>query len=439
MERPRWRKVKSWFAPLVNAFKLPDLRRKIIFTLIILLIYRVGVAIPMPFVDANVLEVLRYQAGGSMFQYLDILSGGAFSNATVFALGISPYITSSIVMQLLTVAIPALERMSKDGEEGKKKIAQITRYVTVALALITSYGYYMLMRNQGMLKTKDWFAAIIIIACYCAGSSIVMWLGEKINDNGIGNGISIILFANIVSGGAGTVQAIIGFFKKGTVAGFIIPIAAIIIALLMVYFVVFVTESERRLPVVYAKRVVGRKMYGGQSSNLPLKLNMSGVMPVIFANSILAIPTTLALIFPPKNGSFWSGAVAFLSSGSWFYPLILFIFIVAFGYFYVLISFNPLEVSNNLQNNGGSIPGFRPGKATATYITKVLNKITLIGALFLSVVAIFPILANLISDNAISGITFGGTSLLIIVGVALETAREIEAQMSIRGYRGFLE
>ena len=393
----------------------------------------------MPFVDANVLEVLRYQAGGSMFQYLDILSGGAFGNATIFALGISPYITSSIVMQLLTVAIPALERMSKDGEEGKKKIAQITRYVTVALALITSYGYYMLMRNQGMLTTKHWFAAVIIIASYCAGSSVVMWLGEKINDSGIGNGISIILFANIVSGGAGAVQAVISYFTKGTVTGFIIPIVAIIVALLMVYFVVFVTESERRLPVVYAKRVVGRKMYGGQSSNLPLKLNMSGVMPVIFANSILAIPTTLALIFPPKTGSFWSGVVSFLSSSSWFYPLILFVFIVAFGYFYVLISFNPLEVSNNLQNNGGSIPGFRPGKPTAAYITKVLNKITLIGALFLSVVAILPIVANLAFNSAFAGLTFGGTSLLIVVGVALETAREIEAQMSIRGYRGFLE
>ena len=431
--------MKSWFQPLVNAFKLPDLRRKIVFTLCILLIYRIGVAIPMPFVNANVLEILRYQAGGSMFQYLDILSGGAFANATLFALGISPYITSSIVMQLLTVAIPALERMSKEGEEGKKKITQITRYVTVALALITSYGYYMLMKNQGMLTDNGWFAAVIIIACYCAGSALVMWLGEKINENGIGNGISIILFANIVSGGVSVAETVITSFKAGTVTGFIVPIVALIVALLMVYFIVFVTESERRLPVVYAKRVVGRKMYGGQSSNLPLKLNMSGVMPVIFANSILAIPSTLALIFPPKKGSFWSGTVSFLSSSSWFYPLILLVFIIAFGYFYVLISFNPLEVSNNLKNNGGSIPGFRPGKPTADYITKVLNKITLIGSLFLSVVAIFPIITNLIFHSSFSGIAFGGTSVLIVVGVALETAREIEAQMSMRGYRGFLE
>ncbi len=431
--------MKSWFTPFINAMKLPDLRKKIVYTLVVLLIYRIGVAIPMPFVSADVLNLYMFQTGGSMFQYLNILSGGAFANATLFALGISPYITSSIVMQLLTVAIPALERMQKEGEDGRKKITQITRYVTVALALITSYGYYMLMRNQGMLVNNGWFAGVIIVACYCAGSSLVMWLGEKINENGIGNGISIILFANIVSGGAGAVTTIIGFFRRGDVWGFVIPIAALIIALLMVYFVVFVTESERRLPVVYAKRVVGRKMYGGQSSNLPLKLNMSGVMPVIFANSILAIPATLALIIPPKDGSFWDGTVRFLSSDSWFYPLILFIFIIAFGYFYVLISFNPLEVSNNLKNNGGSIPGFRPGRPTAEYITKVLNKITLIGSLFLSVVAIFPIIANIISNNAVRGIAFGGTSLLIVVGVALETAREVEAQMSLRGYRGFLE
>ncbi len=431
--------MKSWFTPFINAMKLPDLRKKIVYTLVVLLIYRIGVAIPMPFVSADVLNLYMFQTGGSMFQYLNILSGGAFANATLFALGISPYITSSIVMQLLTVAIPALERMQKEGEDGRKKITQITRYVTVALALITSYGYYMLMRNQGMLVNNGWFAGVIIVACYCAGSSLVMWLGEKINENGIGNGISIILFANIVSGGAGAVTTIISFFRRGDVWGFVIPIAALIIALLMVYFVVFVTESERRLPVVYAKRVVGRKMYGGQSSNLPLKLNMSGVMPVIFANSILAIPATLALIIPPKDGSFWHGTVRFLSSDSWFYPLILFILIIAFGYFYVLISFNPLEVSNNLKNNGGSIPGFRPGRPTAEYITKVLNKITLIGSLFLSVVAIFPILANIISNSAVSGIAFGGTSLLIVVGVALETAREVEAQMSLRGYRGFLE
>ncbi len=431
--------MKSWLQPMLNAFKLPELRKKILFTLFILLLFRIGAAIPVPFVNADILNYYMYATDGSIFQYLDILSGNAFSSATLFALGISPYITSSIVMQLLTVAIPALERLSKEGPEGKKKITQITRYVTVGLALITSYGYYMLMKNQGMLTNNGLFAAVIIISCYCAGSSLVMWLGEKINENGIGNGISIILFANIISGGVNSVNTIISFFKKGTVAGYIIPVVVVIVAAAMVYFVVFVTESERRIPVVYAKKVVGRKMYGGQSTNLPLKLNMSGVMPVIFANSILAIPSTIALVFPPKDGSFWDKIITFLSSGSWFYPFILLVLIIAFAYFYVTISFNPIEVSNNLKTNGGSVPGFRPGKPTADYIAKVLSKVTLIGALFLSIIAILPIVANIISANAISGIAFGGTSVLIVVGVALETAREITAQMSMRGYKGFLE
>ncbi len=431
--------MKTWLQPIVNAFKLPELRSKILFTAFILLLYRVGAAIPVPYVNADILSYYMFATDGSIFQYLNILSGNAFATATLFALGISPYITSSIVMQLLTVAIPALERMSKEGPEGKKKITQITRYVTVALALITSYGYYMLMRNQGMLIDNGIFAAVIIIACYCAGSSLVMWLGEKINENGIGNGISMILTANILAGGVSSAGMIIDFFRQGTVAGYIIPVVVVIVAALMVYFVVFVTESERRIPVAYAKKVVGRKMYGGQTTNLPLKLNMSGVMPVIFANSILAIPSTLALIFPPKEGSFWDKTVFFLSSESWFYPLVLLVFIIAFAYFYVTISFNPVEVSNNLKMNGGAVPGFRPGKPTSDYITKVLSKITLIGALFLSVVAVLPIVANIISNNAITGIAFGGTSVLIVVGVILETTREVEAQMSMRGYKGFLE
>ncbi|MCD7775948.1 MAG: preprotein translocase subunit SecY [Firmicutes bacterium] len=429
--------MKAWIQKVVNVFKLPDLRKKILFTLFIILIYRIGVAIPVPFIDATTREYYL-TSSGSMFDYMDIISGSAFSNATLFALGISPYITSSIIMQLLCVAIPALERMSKE-EDGKKKITQITRYVTVALALITAYGYYMMMKSYSMLTASGFFPAVVIIACLVAGSSLVMWLGEKINDNGIGNGISIILFANIVSRVPSGVSTIVEMFQEGTVAGYIIPIVALIIAALMVYFIVYVTESERRLPVTYAKRVVGRKMYGGQSTYLPLKLNMSGVMPYIFASSILAIPATLALIIVPEDGSVWDSIVNFLSSDSWFYPLLLFVMIIAFAYFYVMISFNPVEVANNLKNNGGSIPGFRPGKPTADYISRVLNKITLIGALFLSIIAIFPVIANLISDSAISGIAFGGTSLLIIVGVALETAREIEAQMSMRGYHGFLD
>ncbi len=429
----------SWFQPIINAFKTPDLRKKILYTFFILLIYRIGVAIPVPYIDAYNFSGILESNAGSMFEYLNLLSGSAFSMATLFALGISPYITSSIVMQLLTVAIPALERLQKEGPEGQKKIAQITRYVTVALALITSYGYYMMLSKYGLLTVEGFFPAIIIVTCYCAGSAIVMWFGERINEKGIGNGISIILFANIVSGSFDAVTTIRNYFGKHTLMGYLTPIIAIIIGIAMIYFIVFITESERRLPIVYAKRVIGRKMYGGQNSNLPIKLNMSGVMPVIFANSILAIPATLAMIITPKDGSFWDKTVNFLSSNSWFYPFILFVLIIAFGYFYITISFNPIEVANNLKNNGGSIPGIRPGRPTAEYITRVLNKITLIGSLFLSVVAIAPIIANIITDHAISGIAFGGTSLLIVVGVALETARDLAAQMSIRGYRGFLQ
>ena len=429
----------SWFQPIINAFKIPDLRKKILYTFYILLIYRIGVAIPVPYIDAyNFAGILQSNAG-SMFEYLNLLSGSAFSMATLFALGISPYITASIVMQLLTVAIPALERLQKEGPEGQRKIMQITRYVTVGLALITSYGYYMMLSKYGLLTVQGVFPAIIIIVCYCAGSAIVMWLGERINEKGIGNGISIILFANIVSGGFEAVTTISSYFGKHTLMGYLTPVIAIIIGIAITYFIVFITESERRLPVVYAKRVIGRKMYGGQNTNLPIKLNMSGVMPVIFANAILAIPATLAVIIVPKEGSFWDKTVNFLSSNSWFYPFILFVLIIAFGYFYITISFNPIEVANNLKNNGGSIPGIRPGRPTAEYISKVLNKITLIGSLFLSVVAIVPIIANLITNRAISGLAFGGTSLLIVVGVALETARDLAAQMSIRGYRGFLQ
>lgn len=431
--------MKSWIQPIINAFKLPDLRKKILFTLFIVLLYRIGVAIPVPYVNADILNYYLYATDGSIFQYLDILSGNAFSSATLFALGISPYITSSIVMQLLTVAIPALERMSKDGEEGKKKINQITRYVTVALALITSYGYYMLMKNQGMLTNTGFFAAIVIIACYCAGSSLVMWLGEKINENGIGNGISIILFANIVAGGVNSVSTIIDFFKKGTVAGYIIPVVIVAIALAMVYFVVFVTESERRIPVMYAKKVVGRKMYGGQSTNLPLKLNMSGVMPIIFASSIVSLPTTIGMFVKPKSGSFWDKFLDVFATDSIVYVLLFIVLIIAFAYFYIEISFNNVEVANNLKKNGGFIPGIRPGKPTADYIKMVLNRITLIGAIFLAFIAGLPLLVNIFASGYLGALAFGGSSLLIVVGVALETARELESQMAMRHYKGFLE
>lgn len=424
---------------LKNAWKVPELRNKLLFTLMIVVLYRIGAVIPVPFVSSEMLQTIINQGSGSMFQYLNILSGTAFSRATLFALSISPYINASIIMQLLTIAIPALEKLQKSGEDGRKKITQITRYVTVALGLVTAYGYYMYMRSNNVLTNKTVFAALVIIACYSAGAALIMWLGEKINESGIGNGISIILFANIVASGTTIASMLVSYVQQYKVGGVFIDLAIVVVSLAIVTFVVFVTNSERRLPVQYAKKVVGRKMYGGQSSNLPLKLNMSGVMPIIFANSIVAIPSTIALIFPPKEGGFWAGLNNFLGYTSWFYAVMFFILIIAFGYFYVAISFNPIEVSNNLKKNGGFIPGIRPGKPTSDYITKVLNRITLIGSLFLGFIAVFPLIVNMASGSSLGSIAFGGSSLLIVVGVALETARELEGQMTMRHYKGFLE
>lgn len=432
-------------ATLKNAIKIPELRKKLIYTLIILLIYRFGAIIPVPFVQSSLISLPQ----GSIFEYLNILSGDAFSKATLFALSISPYITASIVIQLLCVAIPALENLSKEGEEGKKKLNTITRFVTVGLALLTSVGYYMLMRNTYQCLTddgKEWYGIVTIIACYCAGASIIMWLGEKINENGIGNGISIILFANIVAGGPGLVGTVIDNFKDNIsmiIEGKYIGILWIFLTLLViaavcaaVVFVVFITDSERRLPVQYAKRVVGRKMYGGQSQNLPIKLNMSGVMPIIFSSSIISLPVTIMQFAGVSQTNFW---YKLFSPTSALYIILFFVLIIAFSYFYIAISFNPQEVANNIQKNGGSITGIRPGRPTAEYITKVLSKVTLMGAMFLSVIAIVPMIANAISGNALAGIAFSGSSLLIVVGVAIETAREIEAQMTMRHYKGFLE
>lgn len=435
------------FKTLANAWKITDLREKILFTAFIVLLYRIGVAIPVPFVDANILSQYMTSTSGSILQYLNILSGNAFSQATLFALGISPYITASIVIQLLAVAIPALEKLSKQGEEGQKKINQITRIVTVALALITSFGYYMMLKANSIITNdgKTVFGAIIIIACYCSGSALVMWLAEKINDKGIGNGISMILFANIVSRGPSIVNSLWNYATgKNTsvthLVGIIITIASIVIGLSMVMFIIFMTNSERRLPVQYAKKTVGRKMYGGQSSNLPIKLNMTGVMPIIFANSIISIPATIVMFTgEPAKGTFMHGFISLFKSESWFYAVLTLVLIIAFAYFYVAISFNPVEVANNLQKNGGSIPGIRPGRPTSDYIRKVTNRITLIGAIMLGVIAVIPLVINLCTGNLMSGLAFGGSSIIIVVGVVLETAREIEGQMTMRHYKGFLD
>lgn len=428
------------FKSLRNAWAIPEMRKKFLFTLFIILLYRIGAAVHVPFTDYEAMEASFNVADGNLFAYLNILSGDAFSKATLFALSISPYITASIVMQLLTIAIPALERISKRGEEGQKIITQWTRVVTVLLGLLTAFGYYMYMRNYGYLTDfgNTVLGGFVIVLCYSAGAALIMWLAEKINDHGIGNGISIILFANIVATGASSVISLVNYALSDAWNLVIIEVIGFA-ALAMITFVVYITNSERRLPVQYAKKVVGRKMYGGQSTTLPIKLNMSGVMPIIFANSIVALPSTIEMIVTPKKGGFWEKFFDFFAYDSVVYAILFFILIILFAYFYILISFNPIEVANNLKKNGGFIPGIRPGKPTSDYITKVLNRITLIGALFLGIIAVVPLIVNIILNNQLGSIAFGGSSLLIVVGVILETAREIEAQMTMRHYKGFLE
>ena len=461
------------FQTLKNAWKIPELKNRLLFTLLIVLLYRIGASIPLPWVSSEIYTAFQSMSAGDMFQYLNLLSGDAFSRATLFALSVSPYITASIVMQLLTIAIPALERMAKDGENGKKKITAITRIVTIALALITAYGYTMYLENMfssyityaSQKGAALWFCRITLILCYCAGAALIMWLAEKVNEKGIGNGISIILFANIVSRVptylTSTIPNIAKAITKGieqevvaTILNVLIYIAVVAVILVAFGFVVWFTGSERRIPITYAKRVVGRKMYGGQSSSLPLKLNMSGVMPIIFANSIVALPATVAAFFTNiKKDSWWYWLKdicdQFTDVLSYTSPLYLIIFIaliIAFSYFYIMISFNPVEVANNIRNNGGSIPGIRPGKPTIDYIKKILNRVTLIGGLFLCVISGLPLLitiiVNLIDASAaasMSELAFSGSSLLIVVGVALETVRELEAQITLRNYKGFLD
>ena len=421
---------------LRNAWMVPELRKKILFTLLILVLYRLGAVLPVPFLSADLLtQMVNTYTDGSIFQYFNILSGDAFSKATLFALSVSPYITAQIVIQLLTIAIPALERIAKE-DDGRKKIAQFTRVGTIILGLVTAFGYTRYI--QSALIVDSTFIRIVVMFCYVAGTALVMWLAEKIDEFGIGNGISMILFCNIIAGLPASFSSLLAA-QNAIWAKVLVSVISAIVAVAILVFVIYMTNAERRLPVQYAKRVVGRKMFGGQSTTLPLKLNMTGVMPIIFANSIVAIPSTLSVIFPPSAGSFWEGVINFFSYTSPVYAILFFILIIAFNYFYVGISFNPVEVANNLKKNGGFILGMRPGKPTADYITRVLNKLTLMGALFLAIIAVLPLVVNMFAGNSLGGIAFGGSSLLIIVGVALETFRELEAQMTMRHYKGFLE
>ena len=455
-----------------NAWAVPELRKKILFTVFALLIFRLGSAIPVPYINSELLALQLQSQSGTILGLMNAMSGSAFSMATVFALSIQPYINSSIIIQLLTVAIPALERLAKEGgEEGRKKIASITRYTTVAIALLQGFGYYSLIKSYGLISGGTLpavWVGIVIVLSFTAGSAFLMWLGEQITEFGIGNGISIILFAGIVSrfprmikdciqgvsiwnqvkDGTITAEAVMesnptvyktvedaqAYIDQMSLAPWMIPV--IIIGMLaLVVFIVYISNAERRLPVQYAKRVVGRKMYGGQSTHIPMKVNMSGVMPIIFAQSIASLPATIGAFMGWNTDN--SAMMRLFDTSKPFYSILYFFLIVGFSYFYASMSFNPIEVSNNLKKNGGFIPGFRPGKPTADFITKVLNKITMFGALYLSVVAILPIVTGNIVGY--SSLAIGGTSIIIVVGVALETVKQMEAQMLMRHYKGFLE
>ena len=419
-----------------NAWRVVDLRKKILFTLFIILIFRIGSVIPVPFVDPAALNDTGSTA--SVMTFLSTLTGGALDYGTIFALGVTPYINSSIILQLLTVAIPYLERLSKEGEEGRKKIAQITRYTTVILGLLQGTAFFIYLMNSGMLTVKatgaKWFAGFVVVLTLTAGSALVMWLGEQIDEKGVGNGISMLLFAGILSRAPQAFMALVGWWQAQHQ---IAVVAIVIVFLLVIAFIVWMSNAERRLPVQYAKRVVGRKMYGGQSTHIPIKVNMSGVMPIIFASSILMLPTMI-LSFWPESDHWFHKILELFSVQGPMYAIIYFALIIAFAYFYVTIQYNPVEMANNLRKNSGSIPGIRPGKPTSDFIQKVISRITLIGALLLSVIAVGPIIFGLIND-VFASVSIGGTSVIIIVGVALEIVNNLESQMMMRHYKGFLD
>lgn len=422
---------------LRNAWKIPDLRRKIMITVMLLLVYRLGSFIPVPGLDPVQLENLLGQ-GGNLLGFLDIVSGGAFKNATIFAMSITPYINASIIMQLLTVAIPRLELLAKEGEEGRKIIAQYTRYGTVVLGFLQAIGYYFML-SGAIVGGKTFVTFITITLSFTAGTAFLMWLGEQITEYGIGNGISLIIFAGIVSRGPAGLRTLIQYYQAGTlgpgIVGILVILLIVVVFVAVIAGVIWVQQAERRIPVQYAKRVVGRKMYGGQSTHIPIKVNLAGVIPIIFAMSIMAFPATIVqLFFSGSNNWFVRWIVN--SQGSIWYAVINALLIMFFTFFYTVIVFNPVELANNMKKNGGFIPGIRPGKPTSDYIAKVLNRITWFGGLFLALITIVP---SLLEFTGVKGVWFGGTAVLILVGVALDTVKQIESQMLMRHYKGFLE
>ena len=421
---------------LKNAWKIKEIRNKILFTILIIAIFRIGSVVPVPYIDVAALKAATASgAANEFFSYLSILTGGGLEYGAIFAMSVTPYINSSIIIQLLCVAIPALERLQKEGEEGQKKLAQITRYATAILALIQGTAFFFYLKNSNYLSVKGGatvFAAFVIILAFTAGSTLVMWLGEQIDAKGIGNGISMLLFAGIISKGPAAFNALLAYWKLGQ---YVAVIGIVLIFLVIIAFIVWMTNAERRIPVQYAKRVVGNKMYGGQNTHIPIKVNMSGVMPIIFASSILMLPTMLLSFMKNANHWFYKALTLFSVQGI-FYAVIYFLLIIGFAYFYSTIQFNPIEMANNLRKNGGAVPGIRPGKPTSDFISKILSRITLMGAIFLSVIAILPIIIGSVGGINIS---LGGTSVLIMVGVALDTVKNVESQMMMRHYKGFLD
>ena len=422
---------------LSNIFKITELRNKILYTLMMFAIFRAGIHIPVPGVDASVIESLF--TSGNLFGLLDLFAGGALSKFSIFAMSITPYINASIIMQLLQSVVPQFEAWSKDGEDGRKKIAKVTRYGTVVLGFVQAAGMAFALRANNALVNNDFLSVFVVAIILTAGTCLLMWIGEQITAYGIGNGISLIIFAGIVARLPDGLETIYQYIQNGTINMFQAFLFAVI-ALAMIAVVVAVTQGQRRIPIQYAKRVVGRKMYGGQSSHLPIKVGLSGVMPIIFASSILSIPSTIEFFIGSKNiTGFWRSFFDAFSMGGWLYIALEFLLILGFAYFYMSIQYNPLEMANNLRQNNGTIPGIRPGKPTVDFIAKVLSKITLIGALFLAIIALVPLLYSKLTGLNTSSLMMGGTSVIILVGVALETLKQLESQMMMRHYKGFLD
>lgn len=441
------------FQTLRKAWGVPEIRKKLLYTLFMIIIFRFGSAVTVPFLDSNVVGTWmdRNATDGNFLEYLNIITGGALSQATIFSLSITPFINASIIMQLLTYALPPLERMRNEGEEGRKKIEKITSFVAIGLAFFMGYAYYVTLTrmddgngNQAVKylgKNFDqYFSAAVIILTFVAGSALVVWMGNRISDKGIGNGISMLLFAGIAARFPTDVGVLIDLTKQQPEKYLFVSIGYLIFVIAEIAFIVFMNEAERRIPIQYAKRVVGRKQYGGQKTHIPIKVCMSGVMPIIFAMSFMALPQTIQLFAgePEKTSGFYYHFCNFFDRTSWSYAILYFILIIAFNYFYVSIQYNPVEIANNLRQGNGGIPGIRPGKPTSDYIQRVLSKIALVGAIFLGIIAIIPVIMG-IADANLQALSMGGTTILISVSVAIETTRTLESHLMMRHHKGFLK